>query len=348
MAVDWAAGYTPEWRLYRVDERTWADADMVGAFAGATVDRVQESVMESGSFELELPAGGEFAAGYYRLAMVAHQGGLSERADVATLLCCSTSGTASPWLDRARVSGRSVLYPASREGMPIGKTAPAGCDGVDWAASLLSGCLVRPVEASGSFTLDSGMSFAPSDRKLDAAWAVLAAGGWCIQVDGRGTVSLLPRPTEPALELDAAGASLLMPDVDYDLDYSQVPNRYRAMDGGLYAESVNDDPASPSSVHARGYYDDGEQGFDDAPARVNGETLQAYADRRLAECSVVRDGRVYSREWWPGVHPWSVVRGSLAGVRLEGDLRVARQSIDTSAGLLVTEEAYREVSSWRA
>ena len=62
--------------------------------------------------------------------------------------------------------------------------------------------------------------------------------------------------------------------------------------------------------------------------------------------STVRDERTYTREWWPGVHPGDIVRGSLASAGLDGDMRVSAQSFECGAGIVVTENAYGEVRTW--
>jgi hypothetical protein len=120
-----------------------------------------------------------------------------------------------------------------------------------------------------------------------------------------------------------------------------VPNRFTALERGEMATAVNE-TGSPASRDARGYWHDE---TDDAPKRVNGETLAAYAARRLEELSIVPDERTYTREWWPGVLPGSVVRGSMEG--LSGDMRVESQEIECSHGLTVQEAASREVYAWR-
>jgi len=344
--MDWSAGYRASWRVYRVDRRTWADAELLGGVSEVTVERTCDEdapLLERGSMTVDAAIGNAFEEGYYRVVMTATQGDESQRVDVCTLLCCSISGDVDRGVDVREVLGRSVLYPASVTELETGSYAPAGVDGVAFCADLLRACINAPVETSGRFTLDENHVFDNGTKVLAAVWKVLDAGGYVLQVAGDGTVSVMPKPTEPDMTLDMAHARMLHTLIHHDLDYSEVPNRYIASDGGDEAVAVNDDPNSVTSTVARGWVHDVR---DESPTRVNGETLLAYAQRRLEEESMVYDSRTYSREWWPNVHPYSVVRGSIASVGLDGDLRVVRQSLACGRGITVEEESRREVHAW--
>lgn len=348
MAIDWTRGYEASWRAFRVDPDTWADSGQVPGVRSATVERDgtgDAPLLESGSIDVDASPGEGFSECYVRLCMTAVQDGERERVDVATLLCSSASGTLDRGVDGLSLTGRSVLWPASVERLAAGSYAPMGCDGAAYAADMLRAAVAAPVTVRGSFTLGAHYVFDLGSTVLEASWLLLRAGGFCMQVAGDGSVSVLPMPRDPSLSLDSVGARLLMPSVSHEADWSQVPNRYVAVDGDERAEAVNDDPASETSTVRRGYVHDG-SGVDTAPVRVNGETLRAYCARRLAEESTIPDTRTYKREWWPGVLPFSVVRGSESAVGCSGPLRVERQSLECGAGVTVTERAAREVRSW--
>lgn len=340
--IDWSRPYTARWRVLRVDRSTWADSGQVDGVDSARVSRDRSgSAPELESGELSLSGGGGFEPGYCRIAMTAVQGGQAERVDVATLLCELEEGERGA-VDAKSVTGRSVLHPAAATEVEPGEHAPAGSDGAQEAARLLRSCVAAPVSVEGGFELAEAYDFAFGTSCLEAAWQLLGVGGYRIRVDGAGRVTVGPMPAEPALELDRANARLLMPGVSYELDWSAVPNRFTAMDGQEVARAVNLD-GGQAGYAARGYWVDAS---DDAPKRVGGETLQAFAERRLAELSVVEDVRGYSREWWPNVYPFDVVRGSMADARLDGDMRVVSQDIECAGGLTVKERAAREVRAW--
>lgn len=327
-----------------MDPVTWADGDQVGGINSATVGRSAEGTIERGELSVDRSVSESFEEGYYRIAMTARQGGETERIDIATLLCVSTSDVVNRGIGVASVTGRSVLYPASVKRLATGSYAPKGVDGARYCADMLSDAINAPVVVSGSFTLDDHVVFDAGVSVLDAAWLVLEAGNHVLQISGDGTVSVTPKPSEPTLELDLAHARLIQPEVTRELDWSEVPNRYFAVDNDSVAVAVNDWPDSVTSTVTRGWFSDV---VDDAPTRVNGETLQAYAERMLEESSMVKNVRTYRREWWPDVHPFSLIRGSITAVGLEGDFRVEDQQITCDKGVVVEERAAMEVYAWQ-
>ena len=345
--MDWRKSYSVKWRVFRVNPATWADAELVGGITAASVERFQagsDKLLEKGSMSVDMPPRNEFAEGYYRIAMTAMQDGESERVDVCTLHCFSASGDIDRGVDANEVTGNSVLYPASTTILEDGSYAPKGIDGIQWCADLLRATINAPIETYGSFTLDDHLVFDGGTYVLDAVWQVLDAGNSVIQVRGNGTVVVRLMPTEPDLELSRANARLLHPGVHHELDFSAVPNRFFAVDGSERAQVINDDPASETSTVRRGWTNDVRES---SPKRINGETLTAYARRRLSELSTVSDSRTYTREWWPDVLPYSVVKGGLADVGIEGDLRVKAQRLTMGRGVSVEEESFREVTTWQ-
>lgn len=340
--IDWSRGYSAQWRIFRVNRRTWADGERLHGVDSMSVQRSligTSPLLESGTMKV---TGEEPQADYYRMVMTAKQGGQIERVDVATMLCERTGGRMEHGADTATMECRSVLWPATRH-LQAGSYAPAGADGAAYVARLLTSVIHAPVVTHGSFALAQHVVHELGATYLDAAWEVLRAGGFTMQVHGDGRVHVLPQPTDPTLTLDAAGAALVLPGIDYTLDVGDVPNVYMAVSGTDMATATNDDPTSPTSTTARGYVVDV---LDTRPIRVDGETLQAYVLRRLREESVVTSERTYSRRWWPDVYPGSVVRGSMASVRLDGDMRITTQQLTCGAGIAVKERAEMEVSTW--
>lgn len=342
--MDWHRSYASTWRVYRVNPDTWADGDRVEGIDSITVTKDgtgDAPLMESGSVSA---TNAEIERGYYRIVMVAQQDGDTARVDVATLELVRNGGSVDYGVPSDKITARSVLYPASVYELSPSQYAPQGSDGAQYAACLLRLNCVAPVVVDGDgFALAS--HFVPEDGEsaLDVAWAACRAGNYVIRVLGDGTIHVMPQPTEPVLTLDGASATMLMPSVDYGDTYDGIPNRYRVTEGTNRVVVVNDDLSSPTSRQNVGYWIDKSEGN---PTRIGGETLDAYARRRLMELSTVRRERTYKRKWWPDAYPFDLVHGSLASVRLDGDLRIERQSLSCGAGITVTERAVMEVVTW--
>lgn len=343
--TDWSRGYTAGYRLFLVNPLTWEDEGLVSRASGATMESdLSKPLLQSGSVSFDLDAGETFGEGYYRLALTATQDGGSQRHDVWTMLFTSTTRNVQRGHVMVPAVGRSVLWPASRTAMEVGSYAPSGVDGAQYVQQILGGVLRAPVMNYGSFGLSENVVFDVGTKVLDAAWKVLAAGGHTLEVDGRGIVYIVPQRTQPTIVLDKA-SGLAFTSSTITRDASNVPNRYKAISGSDSATATNDDIGSPTSVTNKGYFDDV---VDKAPKRVNGETLQAYAERRLAEESTIRIPMTYNREWNPSVGVGHIVRLDLPEIELVGDCRVKRQAITcSSTGITVAENAEMEERTWR-
>ena len=242
--ADWSRGYSATWSARVVDAATWADSEDLPGVVSATVERDgsgEAPLVDAGTITLDARVGTEWPERYVRLSMVATQGGASERVDVATLLCTRVSGEARRGFEEVRLSGRSVLWPAHAMSVEPGAFCPRGADGAAWAGDLLRSCLHAPVEVEGGFELADHLVFDLGSTALEAAWQLLRAGGHCIRVAGDGRVRVCPVPTEPDLALDRAHARLLMPSVSLEVDWSEVPNRYIAIDGDYAGHVVISD-----------------------------------------------------------------------------------------------------------
>ena len=339
MAVDYSKSYSAEWRVFRVNRATWADAETIDNVDKVEVTKTADGdLLESGSMDVV----GELQTDYYRIVMTAIQGGEVERVDVATLLFDITGGDYDYSVDMPSADGFSVLYPASKTMISTGAYAPAGVDGAQYVGDMLADTINAPVEVEGSFVLNENVVHEIGEPVLDAAWAVLNAGNFVMQIDGRGVVHILPKPTRPTVVLDNSNARLLQNGIKYTRDISDIPNRYISIVGNHKVEAINDDPNSIVSVANRGFFVDE---IDESPTPVNGETVNAYSTRMLHSLSYMVDEHSYTREWVNGLNVYSVVRASLNG--LSGDMRVVDQSIECDHGIVIEETVNREINLWQ-
>ena len=339
--MNWSQSYSATWRVFRVNRKTWADGEMLGKVASINVTRTADgSLLESGGLEVT----GQFESDYYRIAMTAEQGGEIERVDVATLLFEADGGEVDYGRTATSIDGCSVLYPASTKAITTGEYAPAGCDGAVYAGELLRSAINAPVVVEGSFTLNDHIVHELGSSVLEAVWAVLDAapnGGFVMQIDGRGIVHILPKPTEPSLVIDSDTTRMMSNKISFSADMSDLPNRYIVIDDYNITMAVNDSKDSSISTVNRGYYVDD---VDTSPTPVNGETYSEYANRKLHEASLLKDTRTYTREYAPNVYPYSIVKGSIDG--LEGNLRIESQTINCDKGITVSEKASKETYLW--
>ena len=336
--MDWGQSYSARWKVFRVNRSTWADAEELKSIDEVSVSRTADgSLLESGSMELS----GEFTSDYYRIVMVAEQGGEVTRVDVATLLFDVTGGTINYGRTVHDVDGFSVLYPASKTTILAGEFAPKGVDGAEYAAELLRDAVNAPVSVEGSFILNDYLVHDIGSSVLEAAWNVLKAGNFIIQIDGRGVIHIRPMPTDPSLIIDNSSLGIMMSEISFSTDISDVPNRYIVIVDNNKTVAVNNDPESVISISRRGYCVDH---VDESPTAINGETLSAYANRRLRELSVEKEEKTYTREYAADVYLYSIVRASIDG--MTGDYRINSQTVECGKGITVQEKAVKEVPLW--
>lgn len=338
MAIDYAQSYASTWSFSRMDPSAWVPIDKIAKLYSFTLDKDgTDSVplLETGTAEID--GIDDFIPGWYQLAMIASQPGVGyEIVPMATMWFESAKGTVTNGEYRITADGRSVLYPASTTMLTAGSYAPKGVDGASYCAGLLRRCGPAPVVVEGSFTLDDYYVFDEETSVLAAVWMVLDAGDFCIQLDGNGTINIRPKPTEPSLIVGRQTAAIMGVSYDYTYDRSSVHNVYVAVDGEYRAVARNEDPDSPTSVASRGF----EVTYvDTSPMRVNGETLQTYAERKLMEERMnVERILVYNREYWPGVEPFSIVRWHTSDGYPQ-DMTVKSQTLTIGKGVQVKETA---------
>lgn len=344
--MDYSKGYSASFELRRVNPETWTSGEAISGLLSVQVERDatdEYPLLEAGSAEIDMAVTDSFQEGYYRLEMFATQGAEMVREPIATLLMSSGNSTMDKGLQTARVEGQSVLKPAADRLMLTGTYAPKGCDGAKYAADLLRDCTPAPVIVEGSFTLDEHAVFGAGVSYLQAAWTVLKAAGWCMQIAGDGTVMICEKPSEPTFLLDERARGQLMPGAERSFDLSEVPNRYFAVSGSDVGVAVNDLEGSRASTITRGRYVDY---VDDSPVKVNGETMTAYAKRRLSELSTVTREWSYTREFDPEIWLYDLAAGTVPDFAMSGSFRVQKQSLSCGKGITVAETLGEEVREY--
>ena len=267
--MEWTQGYSSRWRVDRIDPATWEPCGVLLGVEKAEVERDATDdapLLETASMTVASAALEAFEPGWHRITMEAVQGTASAAVDIATVWLEADGSTYDMGYREDSLQGRSALHQAADAEIGDGQYAPMGADGAMWAGTALEGCIDAPVHVEGSFTLSEHIVFDLGAKVLAAVWAVLDAGGFCIQLDGRGEVHVRPMPTVPELDVDRAGACAVMP-------------KFKLKAGAV----------------------------------------------------------TYTREWAPGVHPFSVVRGALPERGLDGLYRVASQKFTCDKGVQVEE-----------
>lgn len=340
MAITWSQDYTVEWRLMRVNKDTWADSGRASYVNNARIDRDMTAtvpLLESATFDAQIPVGEDWENGWYRLKAVVTQGIDTETISMGTFRIEAGTDKVDFSTQSANLKGYSVLYPASKKYMDLGSYIPIGVDGPEFVRDLLKqGGVCAPIHLEGSYSLDDYVTFDNQTQVISVVWDILDAGNYCMVIDGDGEIWVKPKPIQRKIDFNSKTANLLFSGVTRNLDYSNVPNVYKAYNGEVSAKAVNDNPDSIVSTVSRGYE---HEEVTVNPMRVNGETLQMYCERMLEEMSTIEKSYVYNRENVSDARPFDVVNMTLPQWGIEGDLRILSQSIECGKSIKISETA---------
>lgn len=344
--IDWESGYTSTWRIKRVHKSTWGDLDDAGKLDSFSMNldgTDQVPKLQSSSATTTRAIGDDFDPGWYRVEMVAQDtSGRIEKVELATMNFESSKGNMDKGVVKWNLSGQSVLMPVAEAKMQAGEFINKGDNGAEWCYRQISANTPAPVVLEGSFTVDDYYVWGGGTSRLKAVWQVLDAAGWVMAVDGHGTITIKEKPKSVSRVIDAVNSGSLVPKLDFELDYSSVPNVYIAafQDGIMRVE--NDDPESKVSTVSRGYLN---EEYDDDIIRVNGETKLGYCQRKLEERSILVRQWTYKREFEPGVSPFDLVRFDIPGY-IHSEMRVLALKFDFTYGALVEETLGEEIRLW--
>lgn len=349
--IDFGLPYVVEWKVFSVDPDTWDDAEELTDVLQVSVDRDctdEVPLYETSSMSVYTGIGETFDDGWYRIVANVKQNGEYERHAITTQLYQASTDELDYGTAKVELSGTSVLLPASDLKMQTGSYVPKGANGAEWVTDQLQKCISAPVYMIGNgFTLDRYVVYDNGASVLSACWDVLDTGRWCLQIDGDGIVYVMPRPSEPDIELNIYNLRYLSPSLKRSgRSLIDIPNRYRVEDYGKVEVVENHDENSPVSYERVGRWIDAP--LDTNPEYIDGESLWSYARRRLEEESTQIRTFDYNREYWPGALPFSVIRCSVYESGFVGDLRITKQKLTLGDGIQVSETANEEIKLWRA
>ena len=335
--ADWSRAYSATWRVRRVDPATWESVEEVAGITSVAISRSSTDALESADLQISTVGTGGVRGGWVRVEAEIEQGGEFEVVPIATVLLADGTDTFSRGWRTTSAKGLSVLWPATKRHFLRGQTAPKGTDGAAWCAEQLRACIAAPVSADGSFKLSDHVVFKSGQTILSGVWQVLDAAGWRLRVNGRGEVSVCAPATDTALDVTPSN---VMDGIELDAALTDVPNVYVAIEGTRAHYARNTDPSSPTSTVSRGYV---VEQVDAAPKRIDGESFEGYAERKLTELrtQVVREYS-WTRDFAPDVVPGDLVRARIPSAGIDGALRVTSQTLDCKNGLVVSETAALE------
>ena len=322
--------------MQEVDPATWRDV-APAQIAGGTIKREQSGKRESADISCK---GYDIAIEkWVRIYLETRQDGDSARVPLFTGLATSPDDEYDGIVKSNTLACYSVLKPCEDVDMPLGWYAPASARGGDVIRQLMSVSPAPVAVADNSPRLTAPIIAEANETHLTMIDKVLDAINWRMRISGDGTVSIEPKPTEPAAEFDPLENDVIETKVRVSADWYNCPNVYRATSGDVTGIARDEDNDSPLSIQNRGREVwKSESGVNLADT----ENIAAYAQRMLREAQQVKQTASYTRRYIPDVIPGDMVRLRYPAQGLVGEYIVVSQSISLGYGA-GTEEQIRSM-----
>lgn len=320
--MDWSKGYTSEFYAYIIDPNTWRETTRL-QITGGSVNRGIDGLRESA--DIEVPKYDPGVERWIRVYMDTRQRGFSAHVPLFTGLATSPEQEWNGNIREGSLECYSVLKPADDILLERGYYTPAGANGANLIAELLSAC-PAPVAVNGaSPSMQSALIAEDGETALSMAEKILTAINWRMRIHGDGTIELTSADREPRSRFSPLDNDVIEPSIKVTRDLYNCPNVLRAISDDLTAVVRDDDPSSPLSTVSRGR----EVWAEESDVALNsGESIAEYALRRLPELQQVATTASYTRRFDPNVTAGDRIWLNYPEQGLQGLFRTTSQKIE--------------------
>lgn len=330
--MDWQKGFSASYYATFVDKATWRDLERFEITEGSISYNTEELRCSATVGAVGYEQGTE---NVIRVYLDARQTGDAVLVPLFTGYATSPSQLFNGRLETNSLDVYSVLTPVKDVLLPRGWYAAAEIPGGDLIKKLL-----EPTPAPVSITDDSpalkeAIIAEDSETNLSMIEKILVAMDWRMRVGGDGTIQLLPNATEAEVTFDPLDNDAIEPEIEVTYDWYQCPNCMRAISGDLTAVAKDENEDSIFSIPRRGR----EVWMEDTDADLNeGETIEAYALRRLKEEQSVATQAKYKRRFHSELSVSDLVRLHYPEQGLDGLYKITSMSMELGYGCSVDEE----------
>ena len=333
--MNWNDGFTASFYAVTININTWREEETIPIIEGS-VRRESSDLLESAEVTCSEYDGAER---YVRIYMDTKQSGASDHVPVFTGLATSPGRDIDGSRETNRLECYSVLKPCQDVLLDRGYYIPAALPLGNTFRKLCS-YTPAPIEIDGDLpALNNAIIAEDEETALSMLWKVIKAVQWSLRIDGDGTIRVAPATNDVAASFDSLENDSIEPEVNVSRDWYSLPNVFRAISEDLTAVARDDDPESPLSTVNRGREIwDQEESVD----LGDGESIGAYAIRRLKELQNAAATVSYKRRFHPDIRPGDVVRLHYPEQEIDGRFVVNSQSITLGPGAPTSEEVRNE------
>lgn len=330
--MNWKNGYNASYHMTIVDRDTWRDVGRIELLDG-TIKHSDSELRESA--DLTCANYRETNEQIVRVWLDAVQNGSASHTPLFTGYATSPSRQIEGRLITSPIQCYSILKPAQDILLARGWYAPAEIAGGSLIKELLK-VTKAPVEISeNSPSLQQAIIAESGETNLTMVDKILTAIDWRLKIYGDGRIFVGPKATEPSTSFDNLDNDILEQTLTISYDWYDTPNVFRAIFDNVSAIARDDSPDSRfSTVNRRR-----EIWAEESDCNLNdGESISAYASRRLKELQKVAIGVSYTRRFEPDVLVSDIARINYPGIELVGDFEIISQSITLGPNAKTSEE----------
>ena len=320
--MNWEAGFTATYHACVVDPVTWKDCGRIEIDSGS-INRTGTGLRESADLSCtDYSKGSDI---WLRVYLDAIQPGDSEHIPLFTGLVSTPEDEIDDAYADCSLQCYSVLVPAQEVLLPRGWYALKGQSGAALVADLLA-VSPAPVTIEGESPLLSQHIVAEQgENRLTMIDKILDAINWRIRISGDGSITICPKPTKISATFSSLKYDLILPPVKRRADRFSCPNVLRAVTGDTAVTVRDDSEGSALSTVSRGR----EVWTEEADVQLgDGESLRAYAERRLKELQSVSLVLEYDRLFLPDICVTDKIRLQYPAQNLSGIFVIESQNID--------------------
>lgn len=330
--MEWKDGFSAAYYATFVDKATWRDLERFEITDGSISYTADELRCSATVGAVRYEQGTE---NIIRVYLDAKQTGSAALVPLFTGYATSPAQNFNGILETNSLDVYSVLTPVRDVLLPRGWYAAAEIPGGALIKNLLAPTPAPVDIVENSPALKEAIIAEDSETNLSMIEKILAAIDWRMRVSGDGTIHIMPNATAPVVTYDPLDNDAIEPEIEITYDWYQCPNCFRAISGNLTAVAKDEASDSIFSIQNRGR----EVWMEDTEADLNeGETIEAYALRRLKEEQSVATQAKYKRRFHPDLSVSDLVQLHYPEQGLEGLYKITSMSMDLGYGCSVDEE----------
>lgn len=331
---DWAAGYSAYYQAVGVNPDTWLDdGRRTYEIIDGTISNSDDLLMQSADFTVkeQIPE----MESWIRIYLCARQDGAMARVPLFTGLISNPERQVMSNRTEYKLQCYSILKPLDDILLPRGWYAPIDMPVKEALKSFFRDSPCRSVLLDSSKRLTEPLIAEDDETELTMVLKILEAMNWRMVITGAGEIEVKEYSTDPVAKFAAVDRDMIESGVTAEYDLFSCPNCFRAISDDLTAIARDDSRFSQLSTVSRGR----EIWAQETDVVIGaGESLSAYAMRRLKEMQKTGMKLSYSRRFDPAVAVGDYIEIRYPEKNLSGIYRVTSQSITLGTIPKVSEE----------